>query len=117
MKRRLLLSLISGALLGVVCILGASIRSGDTSSQELFLLALWYNRVVMGLSIGLAANWQLVPGKTNPYLRGTVLGLLVSLAFYLSTGLRDPVSFVAGIVYGLIIDAVATRFGDPNGTT
>ena len=35
------------------------------------------------------------------------LGLIVSLAFYLSTGMNDHASFLAGIVYGVIIVAVA----------
>jgi hypothetical protein len=40
---------------------------------------------------------------------GAVLGLLVSLAFYLSTGMTDLVSFLAGIVYGVIIVGVTRK--------
>ena len=41
--KRMKISLFSGAVLGVICIIGALIRSGF-QSEENFLLALWYNR-------------------------------------------------------------------------
>jgi len=43
-------------------------------------------------------------------LRGTLLGLMVFLAFFISTEFRDPVGFIAGIGYGIIIDYVATNY-------
>lgn len=110
MKKRLTVSLITGALLGIVCIIGVGIRTGKLGGNGLFLLAMWYNRVVMGLMIGLAGGWQLVDGAWNRYLRGGLLGFLVSLAIFLSTGLRDVPAFLAGIVYGLIIEYVAGRY-------
>ena len=53
--RRLLVCLITGALLGVVCIIGAQIRSGF-EKEALYLFSFWYNRVIMGLAIGLAVK-------------------------------------------------------------
>lgn len=101
MKKRLLNAIIVGAILGVFCIIGAYARSGNTASiGELF--SLWYNRIIIGIAIG--APW----GKTTrvkALMRGALLGLLVSFAFYSSTGFQDHVSFIAGIVYGLIIEA------------
>lgn len=38
------------------------------------------------------------------------IGLLVSFAFYSSIGFGDPVGFIAGIVYGVIIEYVAFRY-------
>jgi len=35
---------------------------------------------------------------------------MVSLAFYLSTGMTDRISFFAGIIYGVIIVAVARKY-------
>ena len=64
----------------------------------------------MGLVIGLAGSWQFIKGKNNTFLRGLSLGLLISLALFLSTGLRDPMGFAAGIIYGLIIDLIATKY-------
>jgi hypothetical protein len=102
-------SLISGALLGIVCIIGVGLRIGFAGGG-LFLLAMWYNRLVMGLVIGLADELRLVEGPANRYVRGAILGLAISLAIFLSTELRDVPSFLAGIVYGLIIEHVAARY-------
>jgi len=58
MNKRLINAIIVGAILGVLCIIGAYARSGNTASiGELF--SLWYNRIIMGVVIG--ASW----GKTT----------------------------------------------------
>ena len=111
MNKRLWVSVIVGAILGVFCIIGATVRGTGGANPGLYVLALWYNRVVMGLLIGLAGGLQLVERPWNAYLRGAVLGLLVSLAFFLSTGATDVVSFLAGVVYGVLIDWAAGRWG------
>lgn len=98
-------SLIGGALLGIVCVIGASIRSGFTA-DPIFVFALWFNRVIIGLVIG--APWT-NSNKTNALIRGGVLGLLVSFAFYSATSFVDPVSFGAGIAYGVILEAWFNR--------
>ena len=99
-------ALASGALLGVVCILGAWGRSGTVHGGSYFF-AFWYNRLLMGGVIGLAGNET---GKPN-LLRGAALGFLVSFAFYSSTGFHDLMGFLAGIAYGVIIELVASRWG------
>lgn len=105
MKKRLINAIIAGAILGVFCVIGAYARSGNNASiGELF--SLWYNRIIIGIAIG--APW----GKTTrvkALIRGALLGLLISFAFYSSTGFQDHVSFIAGIVYGLIIEAWLSR--------
>ena len=105
MKKRLLNAIIAGAILGVFCIIGAYARSGNTATiGELF--SLWYNRIIIGIIIG--APW----GKTTrvkALIRGALLGLLVSFAFYSTTGFQDHISFIAGIVYGLIIELWLSR--------
>lgn len=103
---RLIVSIISGMILGVFCIIGASTRVGGFSRNELFLFAMWFNRVVIGLVIGLAGDWVIIKSSTNRYLRGGILGLVISAAFFFSTGFRDVPAFFAGIVYGLIIEFV-----------
>jgi len=105
MSKKMKLALIGGALLGVVCVVGAYLRSGSTASP-VFVFSLWYNRVIIGLTVG--APWQ-VTTRNKALLRGAVLGLLVSFAFYSATGFKDPVSFVAGIVYGVILEAWLSR--------
>ena len=105
MTKRLKLALIGGAVLGVVCVVGAYLRSGSSASPA-FIFALWYNRVIIGLAIG--APWKKT-SKNKALLRGAILGLMVSFAFYSATGFTDPVSFIAGIVYGVILEAWLSR--------
>ena len=107
-KRRMLVCIVTGALLGVICIMGAQLRSGFTSEAS-YLFAFWFNRLLMGIVIGLA--W----GRLNTLQaigRGAFLGLLVSFAFYSSTGFKDVIGFIAGIVYGIIIEYAALRLGE-----
>ena len=100
MKRRMRNALIGGALLGIVCVVGAYFRSG-TSVSPTFVFSLWYNRVIIGLAVG--APWQ-ETGRGKALLRGAILGLVVSFAFYSTSGFQDPVSFVMGVFYGVIIE-------------
>lgn len=110
--KRLAVSLITGALLGVVCIIGGTVRTGGFSGNEFFILGMWYNRLIVGLVLGLAGELKLVSGNTNRYLRGALLGLFISLAFFMSTGARDVPALLAGIVYGVIIEFVLHRLTD-----
>ena len=63
----------------------------------------------MGLVIGIA--W----GQLNTLQaigRGAILGLLVSFAFYSSTGFEDALGFIVGIIYGVIIEYAALKLGN-----
>ena len=100
MNKRVLVGLISGAILGVFCIIGANLRfNGDLSNTYLF--SFWFNRLLMGLLIGLLPVWN-NPVKFS--LRGLLLGLFVSFAFYSATEYNDLMGFIAGGVYGVIIE-------------
>jgi len=105
--RRMLVCIITGALLGVICIIGAQVRSGF-ERDAVYLFSFWFNRLLMGIVIGLA--WSKV-STMQAIARGAILGLLVSFAFYSSTGFADIIGFIAGIVYGVIIEYVALRLG------
>ena len=105
MNKRLITGIIGGALLGLVCVVGAYVRSGFTASP-VFVFSLWYNRVIMGLIVG--APW-VKTGISKALFRGALLGFLVSFAFYSSTGFQDHISFVAGIVYGVILEGWLSR--------
>ena len=104
--KRIKVCIVVSAILGVICIIGASVRSGF-QSEPYFLFALWYNRLVMGFMIGLAGKNFGLPKVMG---RGAFFGLLVSFAFYASTGFDDVVSFLAGIIYGMIIEYVAFKY-------
>ena len=106
--KRMLVCIITGALLGVICIIGAQLRSGF-ERDAVYLFSFWFNRLLLGIVIGLA--W----GKLNTLQaigRGAILGLLVSFAFYSSTGFEDVIGFMAGIVYGVIIEYAALKLGN-----
>lgn len=105
-SKRMIVSLATGALLGVVCIVGAQVRSGYTQSVPA-LFSLWYNRVIIGLAVGLAGR---AANKMAAVQRGALLGFLVSFAYYASIAFKDVVSFLAGIVYGILIELAADRF-------
>lgn len=105
MSKRLKNGLALGALLGIFCVIGAYIRSSGTANAN-FVFSLWYNRVIIGLVIG--APWIEADRKTS-LIRGGILGLMVSFAFYATTGFQDPVSFIAGVVYGIIIEEYFQR--------
>ena len=106
LTKRMKVSVLTGVALGVVCIIGALIRSGGTSGIY-FLFALWFNRVLMGMVIGLITEKA---KYLTMILRGASLGLIVSFAFYSATGFTDFVSFLAGVVYGIIIEFVARKY-------
>ena len=102
--KRLPFSIILGAVLGVLCIIGVGTRLGY-EGNELFLFATWYNRVLMGVVIGL-----LPKTKSNVLIRGGLFGFLISLAFFLTSELRDLMGFFAGVAYGVIIDYIASKY-------
>jgi len=102
MKQRVIFGLILGALLGVVCIVGASLRMpGELSNVYLF--SFWFNRLLMGLVIGLFPRLSTLKMSL---LRGVFLGALVSFAFYSATEFLDFTGFAAGLVYGIVIETV-----------
>jgi len=103
--KRLIVSLIMGSLLGVVCVVGANIRYSGSLAND-YIFAFWFNRVLIGLFIGL-----LVP-LNNPLhliIRGALVGLLISFAFYSATEFLDLTGFLVGAVYGIIIEFVAKK--------
>jgi len=109
-----------GAILGIFCILGASGRVGGWSGNEVILIGLWYNRVIIGLVVGFAGDLILIKkGQrskwVNSTLRGALLGLIISLQFYLSTNFLDLLGFLAGILFGIIIDILCTLFTQKKG--
>lgn len=105
MDIRMKKALLGGALLGLICVAGAFVRSGLTASPIL-IFSLWYNRVIIGLIVG--APWP-VASRSKALLRGAVLGLLVSFAFYSATGFQDHISFAAGVLYGVILEGWLSR--------
>ncbi|MDW7658552.1 MAG: hypothetical protein SCM11_15395 [Bacillota bacterium] len=107
LTRRLIIAAVTGAVLGLFCIAGAWFRSGF-NQEVLYLFAFWFNRLLMGIVIGLA---DAPHKKPAPWIRGAVLGFLVSFAFYSAAGYQDLIGLLAGVLYGVIIEYVAGRYG------
>jgi len=107
--RRIGTGLWTGAILGIICIIGVGTRLGF-SGNFVYLVGMWYNRVIMGLIIGLSEEMTFFENniKQNSIFRGALIGLIVTTAIFLSTSFRDIPSFFAGILYGVIIDWVST---------
>ena len=105
LKPRMKTSIIIGALLGIICIIGVGFRLGYRDNI-VYLIGMWYNRLLMGIVIGLVADKR----RITVILRGALLGSIVSIAFFISTEFRDPVALIAGIGYGIIIDYAATNY-------
>lgn len=105
MKNRIIGTTIAGAVLGIFCIIGARLRF-DGTLEASYLFSFWFNRLVMGIFIGLVV-WDLSLSKR--LIRGLVIGLFISFAFYSSTDFLDTTGFLAGGVYGIIIEFVGYK--------
>lgn len=115
--KRLIISTISGALLGVICIIGIGSRifEGDYIGNIVYLMGIWMSRLVLGVTIGFVADLIIIPGMgwkkwLNVSLRGIFFGLLLSTTVLLLDPYFNFMTFGAGIAYGLITDLVATFF-------
>lgn len=106
MNKRLIYGLALGALLGIFCIVGASLRMPDTLSN-VYLFSFWFNRLLMGLVIGLFSRPKTLVIAS---IRGLLLGAFVSFAFYSATEFLDLMGFLAGLAYGVVIELVLFRF-------
>jgi uncharacterized protein involved in cysteine biosynthesis len=103
-NKRFIISVIMGSILGVVCIIGAQLRSGF-EKDAVYLFTFWYNRFLMGIIIGLLSAISL----RKALIRGFIIGFIVSFAFYSSAGFSDITGFIAGIFYGMIIEYVVYK--------
>jgi hypothetical protein len=112
--RRIAITTITGAILGVFCIIGVGTRLvGGIEANIIFLTGMWYNRVIMGLMIGFADGLVIIKSSNernfvNAAFRGLIFGIIISSAIYLSSEFLDFLGWLAGFVYGVIIDVVAT---------
>jgi len=94
-RKRLGIAILTGALLGILCIIGVGLRlPGGYFANWVFLIGMWYNRVIMGLVIGLADEIVIIKGEnsrmwTNAIVRGLLFGLIVSAAIFLSTHILE----------------------------
>ena len=114
---RMRISALIGMGLGVLCVLGnlftntAIIDLQGTLEQVMWLLFVFVERLLLGITIGLAGHWKLIhrPILLNPVLRGLLLGALFSfhMAFFTS-GLFGVAYLLMGLAFGLGNDLIST---------
>lgn len=109
--KRLAIALVVGILTGIFCAYGTMNADVPGLLVDFGLLAtIFYNRLLIGLVVGLAGGIVLVKGELlNAGLRGAILGALVSVGITFYGGGEILVAF--GLVYGLVGDLLATKFG------
>ncbi len=112
--KRLGISTLTGAILGVVCILGAVQRiPGNFGDNIAYLMGIWTMRVILGITIGLAGTIAFFKGEkwqpwVNALIRGLLFGLIFSVAILLIDPFKDYSTFAAGIAYGPVTDLITT---------
>ena len=115
--KRLIISTIAGAVLGVACIIGVGQRIPGTYGENIvYLMGIWAMRVLLGMIIGLAEGIVFIKGEqwqkwVNAGIRGTLFGLLFSATLLLVDPFFSLATFGAGIAYGPITDLIATGLG------
>ena len=112
--KRIGISTLTGAILGLVCILGAVQRiPGNFSTNLAYLMGIWTMRVILGITIGLSGSMVIFKGEkwqiwVNAVIRGLLFGLIFSVAILLIDPFKDYSTFAAGIAYGPITDLITT---------
>ncbi len=109
--KRMVVSLLLAAFFGIGCAYGTStVEIPGFEVTMPYLLTIFYARLLIGLVIGLSENVKLVAGDMkNAALRGGIFGAIVTgvMAFYGGA----EIFIISGIVYGVITDILATKFG------
>ena len=112
-SKRLAVGTVLGALLGVICILGVSQRlpSEPIPDETVYLVNAWFQRLIMGVLVGLAGGLRLVgklDGAANAAARGVLCGALTSVPFaFFGQEVTVPY-FIAGLGFGLVCDLFTT---------
>ena len=108
--KRMVIAVIISAIFGVICVYGTSkVEIPDFEITMPYLLTIFYARLLIGFFVGLADNVNPLQGKyKNSLLRGAIFGLIASIVISFYGGAEFFI--VAGIIYGIITDLIATRF-------
>ena len=111
--RRLTVGTVLGALLGVVCVSGVSQRlpAAPVPNETLYLVNAWFQRLLMGVLVGLA-GWIRLVGRVdsglNAAMRGVLCGALTSVPFAFLGQEVTVTYFLAGLGFGCVCDLLTT---------
>jgi len=108
--KRTIIAVIMAAIFGAFCAYGTSkVEIPGFEVTMPYLLTVFYARLMIGVFIGIADNVNILKGKyPNAVLRGAIFGALASMVISFYGGAAVFIS--AGIIYGIIIDLISTRF-------
>jgi hypothetical protein len=113
--KRLLYSVILGAISGILCASGAFVLLNTEPSIpniSIYLIGAFYNRIIIGFLIGFAEELKIYKEKDNminSIIRGLLLGLIVSIGFAFFNVYINLPFFFMGMVFGILIDLIATK--------
>ena len=103
--RRIKISVGLGVVAGTICLYGTVTSIPGVLTLPI-LATIFYDRVLLGFVVGIAYGL-----KIHPLIRGAIIGAVVSLLIAIPSGITGGALLMgAGVVYGIIIDIVATRF-------
>jgi hypothetical protein len=103
MGKRVTISTLLGVVAGLVCMALTKFAAG-VELTPVIIAGGMFNRTFMGFVIGTTGI------KTNPWLRGALLGLLVSTGWAIQLGPKTLLPFlIAGTIYGLVIDGLVSK--------
>jgi hypothetical protein len=108
--KRLMISLLVGALSGLFCIYWTYLEMSGFATTIQYLLTIFYNRLLIGFVVAISESLKIFKGEPqNSISRGALIGAIISIGLYIQTG---SLGFILpGIVYGVIADFLATRYG------
>ena len=118
-SKRMIITLTLGALAGVTCAIGTLIGNNPIFQISLmYLIYLWYNRLMLGFVIGIADNVRIINHDLgNSIIRGALIGAILSIILVIIPGLAAYSFILAGVVFGIIIDLVATKLAPSESNT
>ena len=103
--RRMKISVVLGVVAGAICLYGTLTSIPGVLTLPI-LATIFYDRVLLGFVVGIANGL-----KIHPLIRGAIIGALVSLLIAIPSGITGGALLMgAGVVYGIFIDLVATKF-------
>ena len=109
--KRIAIATVIGLLTGLFCAYGtATMEDPNFTITTGLLTAIVYNRVLIGVVVGIGDNVEL-----HPVLRGTIFGAVITMAMSIipiidGDAMGGVILIAFGIVYGIIADVVATKF-------
>jgi hypothetical protein len=103
--RRIKISTAMGVVAGAICLYG-TMNSIPGMLTWPILATIFYDRVLLGFVVGIAYGLRM-----HPLIWGAVIVAVVSLLIVIPSGITGGALLMgAGVVYGIIIDLVATEF-------